>query len=370
MTGTPPPDPQAATHFATRLLAWHDTHGRHDLPWQRDADPYRIWVSETMLQQTQVGTVIPYFERFMQRFPTLRALADAPEDEVMHHWTGLGYYARARNLHRTARIVRDAHAGQLPQDPEALAALPGIGRSTAGAICALAWGMRTPILDGNARRVLARHFAIADDPAHASTQRMLWALADALTPAARSGAYTQAIMDLGATICTRIRPACVLCPLASTCAGRKSGDPTRFPRPRPRRNLPERRCQLLVIRDQDDAVLLEKRPAHGIWGGLWSFPEIAVNEDPATACDRIVRVAALEIRYGTAFRHAFTHFRLEATPVFIRVVDVPPFLREDERLIWHQPGSGNRGFPAPVRRLLDVLHDGLDTLPWNEPGDA
>ncbi|MCG3171804.1 MAG: Adenine DNA glycosylase [Pseudomonadales bacterium] len=359
-------DPQAAARFAARLLAWHATHGRHDLPWQRDPDAYRVWVSEIMLQQTQVATVIPYFERFMRRFPTLRALADAPEDEVLHHWTGLGYYARARNLQRAARMVRDGAGAELPRDPAALAALPGIGRSTAGAICAIAWGMRTPILDGNVKRVLARQFAIDGDPAQAATERRLWELAERLTPQEDCGAYTQAIMDLGATLCTRTRPACALCPLAESCRARALGDPARFPARRRRRVLPERQCQLLVIRDADGAVLLEKRPPSGIWGGLWSFPEIPAHEDAALACDRIVRVAPLGARRGNAFRHTFSHFHLEATPVFLEVPAVPAHVLADDRLIWYKPGGGNLGFAAPVKRLLDALHEAPDVIAWSD----
>ncbi len=360
------PDADTAAHFAARLLAWHDVHGRHDLPWQHDLDPYRVWVSEIMLQQTQVSTVIPYYARFMQRFPTLRALAEAPEDELLHHWTGLGYYARARNLHAVARIVREQYGGELPQTVDELAALPGIGRSTAGAICAIAHGMRAPILDGNVKRVLLRRFAIAEDPASAATQRTLWTLATLLTPATRSGAYTQAIMDLGATVCTRTRPACALCPLASSCLAHLHGDPAHFPLRRPRHPAPERHCQLLLIRDASGAVLLEKRPPHGIWGGLWSFPEITAHEDPALACDRIVRVTPLASHRGTPFRHAFSHFRLVATPVFLDVPAVPAHVLEDDRLIWYKPGGANLGFAAPVKRLLDALHEAADTSPWSD----
>jgi A/G-specific adenine glycosylase len=349
------PDATAAALFAARLLDWHDAHGRHDLPWQQPIDAYRVWVSEIMLQQTQVGTVIPYFQRFIARFPDVRTLADAPEDEVLHHWTGLGYYARARNLHRSARIVRDHYGGALPQAPEELAALPGIGRSTAGAICAIAWGQRTPILDGNVKRVLSRYFAIAGEVTRAATLAELWAVADALTPAGRCGDYTQAIMDLGATVCTRTRPACALCPLAAACRARADGNPARFPAKKRGRAIPERRCQMLVIRSPDGAVLLEKRPATGIWGGLWSFPEIPEREDPAIACDRLTGTAPASLRRGTPFRHTFSHFHLDATPVFLRVGAVRARVMEDQRLIWYKPGHERLGFAAPVKRLLDGM---------------
>lgn len=349
-------DRELADDFATRLLAWHDEHGRHDLPWQREPNAYRVWVSEIMLQQTQVGTVVPYYERFMRRFPTLHSLAESSEDEVLELWSGLGYYARARNLHACARIVCERHGGQFPRSPDELAALPGIGRSTAGAICAIVHGMRTPILDGNVRRVLSRHFAIEGDPSSAAVQRTLWTIATQLTPAQRSAAYTQAIMDLGATVCTRSRPACALCPLAASCLAFAQGTPTRFPARKTRQKLPERHCQLLVIRDEEGAVLLEKRPPSGIWGGLWSFPEIAMREDPGLACDRIVRVMPLTARAGVPLRHAFSHYRLVATPVFVGVSGVPAHVREDERLLWYTPARKNLGIAAPIRRLLDALH--------------
>lgn len=360
-------DPQLTASFARRLLAWHEVHGRHDLPWQRETDSYRVWVSETMLQQTQVATVIPYYQRFMQRFPVLRDLADASQDEVLHLWSGLGYYARARNLRACARLVCERHGGELPHTVDELTALPGIGRSTAGAICAIVHGMRTPILDGNVRRVLSRHFAIAGDPGSAATQRLLWDTATLLTPAERSGSYAQAIMDLGATVCTRTRPACVLCPLAATCQGLAQGNPTRFPTRRARRTIPERHCQLLVIRNEEGAVLLERRPPSGVWGGLWSFPEVGADEDPARACDRIVRVSPCEVRPGTPFRHTFSHFRLVATPVFLEVRAVPEHVRQDDRLIWYTPGSENRGFAAPIARLLDAIHEAGGASPFLDP---
>ncbi len=349
------PEAQTPAHFAARLLAWHDTHGRHDLPWQQHIDPYRVWVSEIMLQQTQVSTVIPYFQRFTARFPDVRALADAPEDEVLHHWTGLGYYARARNLHKSAKLMRDAHGGELPRRFEELAALPGIGRSTAGAILAIACNERAPILDGNVKRVLTRFFAIDGDTTKAATLKQLWAIADALTPAQRSGAYTQAIMDLGATLCTRTRPACALCPFAADCRARAEGNPTRFPAKKKAKPVPERRCQLLVIRNPDGAVLLEKRPGTGIWGGLWSFPEIPEREDAVLACDRLVGAPPAGLRRGKPFRHTFSHFHLDATPMFLAVGAVRAQVMEDQRLIWYKPGDKPLGFAAPVKRLLDAL---------------
>jgi len=343
--------------FATRLLAWHARHGRHDLPWQRERNAYRVWVSEIMLQQTQVATVISYFERFVARFPTVDALADAPEDEVLHLWTGLGYYARARNLHRTARIVRDEHGGEFPQDLEQIAALPGIGRSTAGAISAIALGERAAILDGNVKRVLARHFAIEGDPTQSATQRRLWELAESLTPAREFAAYTQAIMDLGATLCTRAKPACALCPVAAGCRARAEGRQAQFPVRKQRRPLPVRQRQLLVIRNGAGEFLLEKRPPSGIWGGLWSFPEAAPEEDAGLLCDRISGARPRREHTGTPIRHTFSHYHLDATPVYLTVDSEPAHVMEDSRLTWFRPGTRTLGLAAPVKRLIETLTD-------------
>jgi A/G-specific adenine glycosylase len=308
-----------------------------------------------MLQQTQVNTVIPYFDRFMARFPDVQTLADAPEDDVLHHWTGLGYYARARNLHRAARKVCEAHGGVFPRTHDALCELPGIGKSTAGAILSIACGERAPILDGTVKRVLTRLCAIAGDTSRGSTLERLWTLADALTPAERCADYTQAIMDLGATLCTRSRPACALCPLAEACVARAEGTPTLYPSRKQSRRLPERRCQMLVVRNPAGEFLLEKRPATGIWGGLWSFPEIDHGADPATACDRITGEAPGSLRHGTVFRHTFSHFHLDVSPVHIRVPGLGRHVLEDQRLAWYKPGQRALGLAAPVKKLIDAL---------------
>ena len=343
------------TPFATLLLDWHAHSGRHDLPWQQNKTAYRVWVSEIMLQQTQVATVIPYFERFMQRFPDVQALADAAQDEVLHHWTGLGYYARARNLHRAAQLVRDVYDGEFPADVESLNRLPGIGRSTAGAVRAIAYGERAPILDGNVKRVLSRFHAIDTTTQPATALKQLWQLADALTPFERCAEYTQAIMDLGATVCTRIRPACGLCPIAGGCLARITGNPERYPGKRASKALPERRCQLLVIRNAEGEYLLEKRPPTGIWGGLWSFPQIDADENAAQICDRMLGCTPLRMRPGTPFRHTFSHYHLDATPVFLEVRGAAPHVSDDPRLLWYRPGARELGFAAPVKRLLDAL---------------
>ncbi len=271
--------------FAERLLAWFDRHGRSGLPWQTDPTPYRVWVSEVMLQQTQVATVIPYFERFMARFPTVQALAAAPLDEVLHLWTGLGYYARARNLHACAQALVDPTRRRIPASHRRASALPGIGRSTAGAILALSRGERHPILDGNVKRVLARVFGIAGDPSSAPVLKALWTQAEVCTPAARVAAYTQAIMDLGATVCTRTRPACTVCPMNGDCLAAREGRQAELPGAKRRRVRPAREAVLLIAETGEDAsraVLLERRPAPGIWGGLWSPPQFD-NESAALA---------------------------------------------------------------------------------------
>ena len=280
----PPVTADPTDPFARALLAWFDQHGRHDLPWQTDPTPYRVWVSEVMLQQTRVPTVLRYFPGFMERFPDVAVLAEAPLDDVLHLWSGLGYYARARNLHRAASVVRDAHDGRMPDQREALEALPGIGRSTAGAILALAHGQRHAILDGNVKRVLARYHLVEGWPGRSAVLDRLWGLAESHTPRRRVAAYTQAIMDLGATVCTRSRPLCRACPLAESCGALSHGRTAELPSPRPKPTLPERTTAFLILRDSHGRVLLERRPPSGVWGGLWSFPECAAEADAEARC--------------------------------------------------------------------------------------
>ncbi len=345
-----------AEGFATALLAWFDRHGRRDLPWQRERTPYRVWLSEVMLQQTQVRSVIPYFERFITTLPTLADLAAASEDRVLALWSGLGYYSRARNLQRTARICVEQHAGALPRDLETLSTLPGIGRSTAAAILAQAFGAPHAILDGNVRRVLARWHGVRGWPGRAAVQRALWALADAHTPHTRVADYTQAIMDLGATLCTRTRPRCTACPLAMGCIARRDGLTAVLPEPAPRRALPVRATTMLVVRDQTGRILLERRPPAGVWARLWSLPEVA---DPASAGELLRArhgVAAAAPRALAAFTHAFTHYHLRVTPLLFAeatcnvVADAPDSA-------WHAPEAlAEVGLPAPVRKLLQSLN--------------
>ena len=343
--------------FATRLLHWFDRHGRNDLPWQHPREPYRVWLSEIMLQQTQVATVIPFFRRFVDALPTLAALAAASEDDVFALWSGLGYYSRARNLHRTARLCLAQHAGALPQEFDALLALPGIGRSTAGAILAQAWGLRFPILDGNVKRVLARWHGFPGSPAEAGTERELWKFAESHTPRERIADYTQAIMDLGATVCTRARPRCGGCPLRSDCVALRDGLTAELPQRRAARKLPTRSTLMVVLRDRSGRVLLERRAPTGIWAGLWSLPEAA---DEISARTEIANRHAAGTADGFTplpqFSHVFTHFRLDVQPV---VLDVDPLARhiaDDDAHRWLLPADAAvLGLPAPVRRLIATL---------------
>lgn len=338
--------------FSTRLLAWFARHGRHDLPWQTDPVPYRVWVSEIMLQQTQVAAVVDYFDRFTQRFPTLAALAAAPLDDVLALWAGLGYYARARNLHRAARQVFAEHGGELPATLDALMRLPGIGRSTAGAILSLSRNQREVILDGNVKRVLSRYHAVAGWPGEREVEARLWALAEAHTPSADCARYTQAIMDLGATVCTRARPACAACPLAADCGAHRSGQQAAFPASRPRKVYPTRETRMLVL-ERDGAVLLEKRPPAGIWGGLWSLPELPPAMALEDWCAAELCMTADAPRHHPPFRHDFTHFRLLIEPLAARVHGEA--VMEAECFRWYR-GEAGVGLPAPVRKFLESVY--------------
>jgi A/G-specific adenine glycosylase len=340
--------------FATELLRWYDHHGRKDLPWQHPRDAYRVWLSEIMLQQTQVVTVIGYFERFVQRLPTLVSLAEADEDTVLALWSGLGYYRRARFLHRAAQLCVEQHDGQLPRDLDQLLALPGIGRSTAGAILAQAYGLRFPILDGNVKRVLTRYHGVAGHPGESAVEKRLWAFADEHTPAVRTADYTQAIMDLGATVCVRSKPLCPLCPQAARCVALRDGLTASLPTAKPGKKIPTRALSMLLLRDARGRILLEKRGAQGVWSGLWSLPEA---DDPTLA----VSIAARIARVGDAdplpaFTHVFSHYRLDVSPILfdhaaplITVADRP------DRRWCGRDEIASLGLPAPVRTLLDNL---------------
>jgi A/G-specific adenine glycosylase len=345
--------------FAERLLGWFDRHGRTTLPWQINPTPYRVWVSEVMLQQTQVATVIPYYERFMARFPTIEALAEAPIDEVLHLWTGLGYYARGRNLYACAQVLVQEHGGEFPAGIEAVTALPGIGRSTAGAILALARGERHPILEGNAKRVLARVFGIGGDPSSAAVLGALWSKAETCTPEVRIGAYTQAIMDLGATVCTRTRPACTLCAMNEGCVAAREGRQAELPGRKQRRARPAREAVLLIAETGEDAeraVLLERRPAPGVWGGLWSPPQFESESAALEWCRR--EFGDLESTEPLApIDHAFTHFDLRLNPLRVRCTPTPSSgVREADDRLWYSLKSPPRvGLPQPIHQLFERL---------------
>jgi A/G-specific adenine glycosylase len=340
------------TSFAARVLHWYDEHGRKDLPWQQNINTYRVWVSEIMLQQTQVKTVIPYYQRFMQSFPGLMSLANANIDAVLQHWSGLGYYARARNLHASAQTIRDQYAGEFPDTIDELVALPGIGRSTAGAILALACQQRHAILDGNVKRVLARHAAVEGWPGKAQVSKSLWALAEQYTPDARVADYTQAIMDLGATLCVRGKPACDVCPVADDCQARLSGTVERFPGRKAKQAKPLRQT-IMVLAVSDDSVYLERRPAAGIWGGLWSLPEV---DDVAAWCEQVLHAAPAATEQQAVLRHSFSHFDLDIQPVIVRVNVSSRTVADSPDATWH--GLDNAppgGIAAPVQQLLNTL---------------
>ena len=346
--------------FSERVLQWYDRHGRKDLPWQQNATPYRVWVSEIMLQQTRVNSVIPYYERFMQRFPDVIALADASQDEVLHYWSGLGYYARARNLHKAAMQIRDEHKGRFPDTLESVRALPGIGRSTAGAILSLSADRPHSILDGNVKRVLARHAGISGWTGDGKVSARLWELAEERTPADKTRQYNQAMMDLGATLCTRTKPECIQCPVMQDCHAYAHDCTGSLPTPKPRRELPERSVSLLMfVRGHE--VLLEKRPAVGIWGGLWSFPEYgeqseSIQQIAASLFD--LQVESLEALPG--FTHTFSHFHLHISPKLVRVRRNSARCMDDESQVWYnirQPDR--RGLAAPVQRLLTTLQNSM-----------
>jgi A/G-specific adenine glycosylase len=341
--------------IASPLLAWHAAHGRHDLPWQRERTPYRVWISEVMLQQTQVATVIPYYQRFLARFPDVASLAAAPQDEVLHLWSGLGYYSRARNLKRAAQRIALQFGGELPTDIETLQELPGLGRSTAGAILALSHGARHAILDGNVKRVLARYFAIDGAPNERGVEQQLWALAERCTPEQDVADYTQAIMDLGATLCTRRQPECGRCPLNAGCAANSSGRQHELPAPRVRAARRVRQVVMLAARREDGSVLLTRRPERGIWGGLWSLPEFEGLEAARAWAAARLDAAVVDRVPLPALRHAFTHFDLEMTPLPARCAGHAGVMDEAGSLWYNRGAPAAVGLPAPISKLLAKL---------------
>ncbi|MGH8582666.1 MAG: A/G-specific adenine glycosylase [Gammaproteobacteria bacterium] len=350
--------------FGLRLLRWYKRHGRRHLPWQQPRSAYRVWVSEVMLQQTQVQTVVPYFQRFMTRFPDPAALAAAELDAVLNLWSGLGYYARARHLHAAARRICEAHGGVLPRTADALMALPGIGRSTAAAILALTEGRREAILDGNVKRVLARYHAIPGWPGHAAVADELWRLAERHTPARRVADYTQAIMDLGATLCTRRAPGCGRCPVRADCTAYRGGCVEAYPAPRPARTLPERETQVLMACNAAGEVLLERRAPAGIWGGLWSFPECEPGAAPERHALDALDCQTIAMERWPRLRHSFTHYTLVIAPVLLRVAEAGSRVMEHKDRLWYKGPDGGAalGMPAPVLKLLQRLSNRIEEL--------
>jgi A/G-specific adenine glycosylase len=340
--------------FAEQVIAWQRVHGRHDLPWQKTRDAYSIWVSEVMLQQTQVATVIPYYERFVRRFPDVAALAKAPVDDVLAQWSGLGYYSRGRNLHRAAQVICNEHGGRFPQAIEQIAALPGIGRSTAAAIAVFAFGAKHAILDGNVKRVLARVRGIEGYPGDKEVSDSLWQASERCVPQVNVEAYTQGLMDLGATVCLRSRPHCLVCPVAEACVARREGRVASIPAPRPRKPLPHRQTVMLVL-ERAGALLLEKRPAPGIWGGLWCFPEAAIGEDVEAACELRFGAMIDSIEHLPAVEHGFTHFSLTIKPQRLRVREFQPRAGECAVAWLSKEQVRVAAIPAPVKRIVELL---------------
>ena len=337
--------------FSSRLIQWQKSHGRHDLPWQDTRDPYAVWLSEIMLQQTQVATVIPYYQRFLARFSDLASLAKASQDEVLAHWSGLGYYSRARNLHRAAQMVMHQHGGHFPDDFESLMALPGIGRSTAAAVSVFAFRQRQAILDGNVKRVFTRYFGIEGYPGEKKIEQDLWARAEQLLPRQEIEIYTQALMDLGATICTRSKPKCLACPLQNDCIAYAQNRITELPSPKPRKALPQKETVMLIMLRQGE-VLLEKRPPSGIWGGMWSFPEIDRASDSVHICSANYGVEARLAAPLSSLDHTFTHFKLRIFPQPMHVIDIHTRVNQASHLWLNLDDALGAAIPTPVRKLL------------------
>ena len=345
------------THdFARRLLAWFDLNGRHNLPWQHPRTPYRVWLSEIMLQQTQVKTATPYFVRFVAALPSLPALAAAPLDDVLALWSGLGYYARVRNLRAAAQRCVELHDGDLPRNIEALTALPGIGRSTAAAILSQAWGDRFAILDGNVKRVLSRYHGIARWAGQPAIEKQLWGFAETHLPGQRLADYTQAQMDLGAMVCTRSNPACVLCPLQDACVARREGRIAELPTPKPGKVIPQRHAHVLWLEDDHGHVLLQRRPPAGIWGSLWTLPQADDADAARTWFDAQLRGDFSAGETLPAIAHAFSHFKLTLQPLRWRGVAAREHVRDNDDLRWvPREQLARLGMPAPIRALLESV---------------
>ena len=342
--------------FHERLLDWYDIHGRKDLPWQHDISPYHVWLSEIMLQQTQVSTVIPYYLRFITQYGDITSLASAKLDDILALWAGLGYYARARNLHKAANILVRQHKAEMPFSIDELIALPGIGRSTAGAIMALAHQQKHPILDGNVKRVLARYTAISGWPGKKPIEQKLWKIAESLLPEKRITHYTQAQMDLGATICKRNKPLCLQCPLHEDCKAFQLGTPELFPTSKPKKEIPTRQSHWLIAQSNNGKILLEQRPNNGIWGGLWSFPEFDCPINLVSFSQEKLKVDPEEIQHQTSISHVFTHFKLDITPYLVHSSDNYQKIDNNKIFGWYTIRDALQlGIPAPVKAFLTLL---------------
>lgn len=346
------------TEFSDTIIRWHHQHGRHDLPWQGTIDPYKIWISEIMLQQTQVTTVIPYYERFMRRFPTVQDLASADIDEVLHLWTGLGYYARGRNLHKAAQQIVNDFAGEFPRNLDDMMSLNGIGRSTAGAILSFAFSLRHPILDGNVKRVLSRIFGVEGWYGKSAVAEKFWRLADEHTPHKTVATYTQAIMDFGATLCTRSKPSCLLCPLQDSCVAYTENRISELPSKKPKKTIPVKSCLMIIIQNEDDHVFMLQRPPSGIWGGLWSLPQIESSSDIEHALSKDYGLVIEEVKHGKPFRHTFSHYHLDIQPIYSRLVDNQKDKIQDTTTTWIDFNKTVKlGLPAPIKKLLTTLNN-------------
>ncbi|GAA6134602.1 A/G-specific adenine glycosylase [Oceaniserpentilla sp. 4NH20-0058] len=343
----------SSSDFSKAVLSWFDQHGRHDLPWQSTKTPYRVWVSEIMLQQTQVVTVIPYYQRFMASFPTVQDLANASTDEVLHHWTGLGYYARARNLHKCAQTVVEQYGGEFPQTVEALESLSGIGRSTAGAIASISMGKHAAILDGNVKRVLSRFHAIEGWPGNKKVADSMWEIAERYTPAKRTGDYTQAMMDLGATLCTRSKPKCQICPLVTQCEAYALGRVKDFPHSKPKKEKPIKSVRLLMLQHEQD-VLLQQQPSSGIWGGLWIFPQQSLD-DELFDHPLLIQQDINGVEHSDVFRHTFSHYHLDIHPIKVKLNAKIDQVAQSPTLWYNLAQPASVGLAAPVKKLLESL---------------
>lgn len=344
------------TPFARAILDWYELYGRKALPWQQDKTAYKVWLSEIMLQQTQVATVIPYYQRFLEQFPTVESLANAPQDEVLHLWTGLGYYARARNLHKAAKMVVEQYAGEFPKDLNDMVSLPGVGRSTGAAVLSSVYKMPLAILDGNVKRTLARSFAVEGWPGQKKIENQLWMIAEQHTPALDTDKYNQAMMDMGAMVCTRSKPKCTLCPISTYCVAYKQGNPLDYPGKKPKTQKPEKETWFVIIKYQDQ-VFLAQRPPIGIWGGLFCFPESSTADiSSILASYGVQQQTILSQNIEIAFRHTFSHYHLDITPVVVTVDRLPTLVMEQSKGLWYNINQPDKvGLAAPVKQLIETL---------------